>query len=170
MRRLWLLRHAKSSWDETHLADHDRPLSPRGRRAACAIGRWVDETGIRPDVVLCSSARRARETLAAVLPGLGGEVQVHVEPGLYTFQAEDLLARVRELPDDAISAMVVGHNPAIAETIARLAREGHRLADARTKVPTGALACIDLEVDAWRDVTKDCGVLAAFVVPRELDA
>jgi phosphohistidine phosphatase len=168
MRRIWVLRHAKSSWDAPHLADHDRPLSARGRRAAEAIGRWVDETGVRPDVVVCSSARRARETLAGVLPGLGGDVQVLVEAELYTFHGEDLLARVRELPDDAMSALLIGHNPAVAELIARLAREGNRLAEARAKVPTGALACLDLEIDAWRDAAKGCGVLSAFVLPREL--
>jgi phosphohistidine phosphatase len=168
MRRLWLLRHAKSSWDEPHLADHDRPLSARGRRAADAIGRWVDETEVRPDVVLCSSARRARETLAAVLPGLGGDVAVLVEAGLYTFHAEDLLARVRELPDGAASALLVGHNPAIEDLIVRLAREGNRLDEARAKVPTGTLAGLDLEIDAWRDAATGVAILTTFVIPRDL--
>lgn len=168
MRRLWLLRHAKSSWDEPHLTDDERPLAARGRLAADALGRWVDQTGLRPDLVLCSSARRARETLAAVLPGLGGDVSFEVESGLYTFSAEDLLARVRELPDEVGSVLLVGHNPAIADLIARLAREGPRLDEARAKVPTGALAGLDLDVDAWRDVARGCGVLSTFVVPREL--
>jgi phosphohistidine phosphatase len=169
MKRLWLLRHAKSSWDDAHLADHDRPLSARGTRAAAAIGRHLDEAGVRPDIVVCSTARRARETLAGALAGLGGDVDVHVESGLYTFDAADLLTRVRALPDGAASALLVGHNPAIGSLAARLAREGPHLKELRDKYPTGALATLDLEVDAWRDVAAGCGVLTAFAVPRDLD-
>src|SRR5689334_6927644 len=92
MKRLYLLRHAKSSWEDESLADHDRPLSARGRRAAYAVGRYLREHGIEPELVLCSSSTRTRETLARI--GLSGQV----EPGLYGASAGELLTRVRELP------------------------------------------------------------------------
>src|ERR1044071_581082 len=104
MRRLYLLRHAKSSWDDESLADHDRPLSGRGRRAADAIGRHLRAEGIEPELVLCSSAARARETLARI--GLTGDV----ERDLYGASATELLARVRELPRSLESVLMIGHN------------------------------------------------------------
>lgn len=169
MRRLWLLRHAKSSWDDPQLADADRPLSKRGRRAAEAMRRYLDDAGVRPDLVLCSSALRTRETLAAVLPGLGRELDVRIEPRLYTFSAGQLLDRLLEVPDDALSVLLVGHNPAIGDLAGKLAREGERLADLEGKFPTAALALLDLEVDSWSATRPGCGVLAAFVTPAELE-
>lgn len=168
MRRLWLLRHAKSSWDDPQLPDEDRPLSKRGRRAAETMRRYLDDTGVRPDAVLCSSALRARETLAAVLPGLGRELDVRIEPRLYTFSAGDLLDRILEVPDDALTVLLVGHNPAIEDLAGSLARGGDRLPDLERRFPTAALALLDLDVDSWSATRHGCGALAAFVTPAEL--
>jgi len=98
MKRIYLLRHAKSSWKDTSLPDHDRPLTGRGRRTAKAIARHVRENDIEPELVLCSTARRARETLDRIEPALGGAA-VEVEPDLYAASATALLQRLRSVAD-----------------------------------------------------------------------
>jgi phosphohistidine phosphatase SixA len=125
--RLWLLRHAKSSWSEGNLRDEDRPLAPRGERAADRIRDYLDAEGIDPELALCSSALRARETLARVLPALGTELEVRIEPTLYTFEADVILDRLGRISSDVTSALLVGHNPAY-----RILRHGS---------PTAAMGC-----------------------------
>ena len=116
-KRLLLLRHAKSSWDDPALADHDRPLAPRGRRAAKLIGEHLRENQIGVSLVLCSSARRARETLDLVqTPG-----EVLIERELYGASADELLARLRRVPDQRGTVMLIGHNPAIEDLAVGLA-------------------------------------------------
>src|ERR1700756_3039432 len=107
-RRLYVLRHAKSSWDDPGQPDHDRPLAPRGRKAVKLLAEHVAARQIRPDLTLCSTARRTRDTLADIESG--GDVTF--EPGLYAASCADLVARLRTVPDDVRSVMVVGHNPA----------------------------------------------------------
>lgn len=168
MRRLWLLRHAKSSWDDDGLDDHDRPLAPRGVEGSERIAAYVETADVRPALVLCSSALRARQTLAIVLPGLGAELSVAVEPGLYAFGAGTVMERLRRVPDHVEGVLVVGHNPATQELAATLARSGGSLEALRTKYPTGALAELELDLDAWSDLAPACGVLRAFVTPASL--
>jgi phosphohistidine phosphatase len=168
MRRLWLLRHAKSSWDDPAMPDQDRPLSDRGRRAAAALAEHCRDADVRPDLVLCSSAVRARETLAGVLPGLGTALRVSIEDALYTFEARDVLERLRSLPDDAGAVLLIGHNPAIGTLAGRLAAAGDALERLTTKYPTAALATLDLDVEAWSEVAAGCGYLDAFVTPADL--
>lgn len=166
--RLFLLRHAKSSWDDPDLADHDRPLAPRGARDAARLGAYLDREDIRPALVVCSSGLRARQTLAGVLPSLGPELDVRIEPALYTFDPGALLERVLSIPDGVGSAMLVGHNPAIQELALAVAREGADLEELRSKYPSGALAEITLPEMRWRDVAPGAGVLTRFVKPRAL--
>lgn len=161
--RLWLLRHAKSSWDDPALADHDRPLSSRGRKACAVLRRHCAATGVTPALVLCSSARRTRETLAALAPALG-EPDVLVEDGLYLASARDLLTRLRAL--DVESALLVGHNPGLQELVVSLARPGPLRTRVEAKLPTGALATLDHE--DWGGLGPDVAELVAYVVPREL--
>jgi len=166
--RLWLLRHAKSSWDDTGLPDEARPLAPRGREAADRMRDYLAAEGIGPQLVLCSSAMRARETLGRVLPGLGGNLQVLVEPGLYTFDADVLLDRLSHVPDDVASTMLVGHNPAIEQLAMRIADRGDRLPDLSEKYPTAGLAEIEFPAGTWNSIGADPGALKRFVVPRDL--
>jgi phosphohistidine phosphatase len=164
---LWLLRHAKSSWDDPALADEDRPLAPRGERGAARMRSYLEEHPIQPALVLCSSARRTRETLAAVLPGLGEDLEVRIEPSLYTFESAVLIERLRSVPPDR-SVLLVGHNPAMQGLASTLATSGERLADLTAKLPTGALVEIELPVDIPTTLEARDGVLTRFVVPREL--
>ena len=166
--KLWLLRHAKSSWDDPEMEDVDRPLAPRGARAADRMRDYLDAEAIRPELVLCSSALRSRETLGRVLPGLGPELTVRIEPSLYSFEADQLLDRLRELPANVGSVMLIGHNPAMQELASLLAAEGDRLDDLRKGFPTAALAELDVPVGAWDELTRGSGRLERFVVPREL--
>lgn len=166
VRRLHLLRHAKSSWDDAALADHDRPLAPRGMRAGKRLRRFLSSGGVRPALVLCSTAARARQTLELVLPELG-LAEVVIDERLYLASADDLLARLRELPGATGEAMLVGHNPGLHELALALADEAGRPALAES-LPTGALVTLDLPVASWADLVEGAGTLAAYVKPRDL--
>lgn len=167
MKRLYLLRHAKSSWDDPALRDRDRPLAPRGRKAAKRVGRWAGKHDVRPQLVVCSSAVRARQTLERVLPGLG-EPAVWIEVTLYAAAADTLLGRVQALPAEVDEAMLVGHNPGLMDLALLLAAPGSNRKRARANVPTGAL--VELEIDArrWADVEPGRAHMANLVVPRDL--
>jgi phosphohistidine phosphatase len=162
-----LLRHAKSSWDDDALRDRDRPLAPRGRRATTRIATWAQNHDIRPQLVVCSSAVRARETLQGVLPALGNP-EVWIEVALYAASAETLLKRVRALPDEAEEAMLVGHNPGLGDLLLLLAEPGELRERAEAKVPTGALATLEADVERWADLEPGGARVVSFVVPREL--
>jgi phosphohistidine phosphatase len=164
VKRLYLLRHAKSSWDEP-LADADRPLAPRGRKAAKRIAGYVEREGIRPDLVICSTAVRARQTLERVAPALG-EPEVTFDERLYAASEGQLLARLREVPASVESVLLVGHNPGTAQLLALLAGSGRPLP---VEVPTGALASLSFSGAAWWELGPGDASLDAFVVPRELD-
>jgi phosphohistidine phosphatase len=166
MPSLYVLRHAKSSWDDPALADAERPLAPRGRKAARRLGRHLSDEGIRPALVLCSPAVRARETLARIGPALA-EVETLVEPGLYGASASDLIERLRAVPDDVPSVLVIGHNPALQTLVVRLARPGQLRDRAAVKLPTGALATLELD-GGWNALTDGCAELAKLLLPREL--
>ena len=167
MKRLYLLRHAKSAWDDPALRDRERPLAPRGRKAAKRVGRWAGKHGVRPQLVVCSSAVRAQQTLDRVLPGLGGPT-VWVEVTLYAAGVETLLARVRALPWEVDDAMLVGHNPALQELLLMLAAPGRRRERAAERLPTGALAALEIGVERWADVRPGAARLSELVLPRKL--
>jgi phosphohistidine phosphatase len=164
---LYLLRHAKSSWDDPTLADHDRPLASRGRRASKLIADHLQRERITPAIVLCSSSTRTRETLELISAGLGDEVEVQVEPCLYAASAGDLLDRLRKLNPRADSVMLIGHSPAVPELALSLASAGQRLERLTAKFPTAALATLAFQ-GSWGELTQGSAELVAFVTPREL--
>jgi phosphohistidine phosphatase len=163
VKRLFLLRHAKSSWDDADLADRDRPLAPRGRRAVKVMAGHIRDEKISPSLVLCSPARRTRETLEGVAPG--GEVQIEDE--LYGASEADLLERLQRVPDEIDSVMLIGHNPAIQELALDLAAGGERRGDVENKFPTAALATLTVP-DDWQELRPGSAELVAFVTPKEL--
>jgi phosphohistidine phosphatase len=169
VKALYLLRHAKSSWDDRSVPDHDRPLAPRGRRAARKVADHLHRVGVAPALVLCSTARRATETLDAILPALEGTPEVRVEEVLYHASAEDLVHRVHEIPAPVPSALLIGHNPSIQSAALLLARGDDQplVARLRDKMPTGALATFELDGE-WSAATAGSARLVSFVVPREL--
>jgi phosphohistidine phosphatase len=167
--RLWLLRHAKSSWYDPGIEDRDRTLAPRGERAADRMRDYLIAAGIHPELVLCSSALRARQTLEHVLSAFEPELEVRIESSLYTFDEAALLDRLRSIPKGVTSVMLIGHNPAIQGLAVMLADRGDRLDQLAQKYTTAALAEIEVPGDSWRDVGKTPGELIRFVIPRELD-
>jgi phosphohistidine phosphatase len=169
-RRIHLLRHAKSSWDEPRLSDHDRPLAKRGLKATKLLRRHLRDAGVSPDLVLCSSAMRAVQTLDGIRDGLGDDTRAEVEPGLYGAGAGALLGRLQVLPDDVGAVMLIGHNPAIETLADELAGDGgdaDALARMQAKYPTGGLATLSFR-GAWSELDWERARLEAFVVPREL--
>ena len=168
MKVLYLLRHAKSSWDDPDLPDRDRPLAPRGRRAARKLADHLRRAGIAPALVLCSSARRATETLDAIVPALEPAPDVRVEEELYGASAAELVRRLQAIPADVASALLIGHNPSIQSAALALARgEDQLVAQLRDKMPTGALATLELDGE-WSAAAAGTARLVSLVVPREL--
>jgi phosphohistidine phosphatase len=164
MKRLYLLRHAKSSWSDPALADSKRPLAPRGRKAAEKMAKELRRREIRPKLVLCSSSQRTQETLELIASSLG-EPRVEVEEALYGAGSDALLARVRAVSDSVGAVLVVGHNPALQDLALRLAPDSERLIE---KFPTCALAAFELDAESWEELGQTEARLAAYVVPREL--
>ncbi len=166
-RRLILLRHAKSDWPD--VPDRDRPLAKRGRRDAPRIGRWLQEHGYRPDVVVVSAARRARQTWDMVAPELGGSPAVRFEPRAYAASALTLLYLVQELPSRYRTALLIGHNPGLSELAASLAvpavtDNGPRPA---INLPTAAVAVLEFPGD-WPSLTPGQARLITLTTPADL--
>ncbi|MGI9658950.1 MAG: SixA phosphatase family protein [Gaiellaceae bacterium] len=166
MKRLYLLRHAKSTPAADFNADHERPLAPRGVAATERLTRYLYAQGTEPNIVLCSSARRTRETLEGISAGLHGDPELVIDGGLYCASTELLLQRLRGLPSDVESAMVIGHNPGLHDLAVLLtgADAGARL----SVFPTGALVTLDLDAAGWAALGEDTCTIADYVLPREL--
>jgi phosphohistidine phosphatase len=164
---LLLLRHAKSSWDDPSLADVDRPLAPRGEKAARTIARYLLEKRVRPDLVLCSTSRRTRQTFEAIEPSLGRDVPVEYEQELYGASEVELLARIRTVSPEVGTLLLLGHNPGMQDLALLLAGRGARLDRLREKFPTAALATLAAE-DGWAELKAGVAELVDYVVPREL--
>jgi phosphohistidine phosphatase len=167
VKTLYVLRHAKSSWQDEGLPDHERPLAGRGRKAAKRLAGYMRSEAVAPALVLCSSAARTRETLERVRPGLYGDPVVEVEDELYGAGERTLLARLRRVPDSIPSVMLIGHNPGLEDLVVSLAGDGDRLRDVRAKFPTGALATLEWD-GRWDVLAPGAARLTAFVTPREL--
>lgn len=169
MRRLILLRHAKSDWPEG-IADLERPLSARGRGAAPLMGRYLAREGLVPDRVLVSPARRTRETWDLVCAEVDGIPQPVSEPRIYEASAARLLGVLREQPDACHTLLLIGHNPGFEGLADTLVQHGSAAARGamEEKFPTGAVAVIDLPVDKWAEIVPETGRLDRFVTPRML--
>jgi phosphohistidine phosphatase len=166
VKQLYLLRHAKSSWDDPSLADHERPLAPRGRRAAKSVGAHLHATGIAPALVLCSPSRRTKETLER----LAVEAEVQFEPALYAADEHALLGVLHGVPAGVQSVLVIGHNPGLQRLAVTLVGSGdeEQIAKLIEKMPTGALASFALPIDDWSELAPKAGKLVGYVVPRDL--
>lgn len=174
MRRLYLLRHAKSSWAKPGCDqgpdDFDRPLNDRGRKAARLMAKHMAKAGIRPALVLCSAARRTRETWDIVEKRLEG-VPVSIEDGLYAASKGILLDRLHGLDDHLKSVLLIGHNPGLERLAAYLAGhhgEPEALARLADKFPTGGLAVLECKAAQWAELDAGTSRLAALVRPRDL--
>jgi len=178
-RTLLLFRHAKSAWPD--VPDHDRPLARRGIRAAPVMGHWLRAAGLVPGQVLCSTARRARETWQFAQPGLAATPPVTFDARIYEAAAADLLALVREVPPGTGALLLIGHNPAIENLALLLAAPGAAagsgpagagpgdLERMRSKFPTAAIAVLQ-SAGTWAGLAPGQARLTAFVTPRDVGA
>jgi phosphohistidine phosphatase len=170
MLTLFLLRHAKSSWSNPALPDQERPLATRGVNDASLMGRAMAERGIDPELVLCSSARRTRDTLDLVLPELRVEPKVVYEDALYHARPETMLEMLHNIQPGANRVMLVGHNPEIQAFAIDLVGAGPKHFRDRllTKFPTAGLAVINFAAGLWKSVTVNSGTLNLFLSPKDL--
>lgn len=164
-RRLIVMRHAKSDWDDPSLPDHDRPLNQRGRRAAPRMAEQMICQNVRPDVIVASTAVRVRETLELMQPKWlvvwGEPIEVLREKSLYLATPETLISNLRGLHDSWSSAMLVGHNPGLSMLVSQFAHEPLEL-------PTAAVAVLDSEAESWPEATVGVWKLTNLWLPREL--
>ncbi len=161
MKTLLLLRHAKSSWKQTEVNDHDRPLNKRGKKEAPKVGKYLKENNLVPDQILSSTARRARDTAQAVADESGFEGQVEFYPDLYLSEPACYLDILQCQPDTANRIMVVGHNPDLDSLLTLLT-------DATDHLTTAALAQIDLPISSWQELNEATdGRLQLIWSPRE---
>ena len=172
MKRLTVLRHAKSSWGEPDLDDFDRPLNERGWKAARRMGEELKQRNLRFDIAFASPAVRVRQTFDGLTDGYGGfGFAIRFDQKLYLADAAALLDLVRTLPDDLGQVLIVGHNPGLQRLILELAADDHRGLRARVadKFPTAALASIQLPAERWKDVASGSGNMVELIYAKDLD-
>ena len=165
-----LLRHAKSDWPD--VPDHDRPLAKRGRKDAPVIGRWLRGHGYLPDAVVCSTARRTRQTWELMAPELDGSPSVRFEPRAYAASAQTLLYLARELPGPCRAALLIAHNPGLEDLANGLAAqpgEDGAPGSPWLRFPTAAVAVFEFAGD-WPDLAPGQARLRGFTTPAELRA
>lgn len=162
MKTLFLLRHAKSSWKDETLADFERPLNRRGQRAAETMGNYFKSHGIVPELILCSPAVRARETLELVSKAAKWSAEVRYDQRIYEASGMRLAEVVTQIENDRNVAMLVGHNPGMEELLFLLTSE-------RVEVPTGTFAKIAVKSTKWVHAADKQATLESLVKPRELE-
>lgn len=165
MKRLILMRHAKSDWSDGLTSDHDRVLNPRGQRSTALLGQWLRDEELIPDEVLCSSAARTRETFVRL--DLPEDTPAHFERGLYLASEDQILDRIQRAKGNVV--LVVGHNPGIgfcAERLLPAPLEHPQFA----KYPTGATLVADFDIDHWADAKWRTATARHFTVPRALES
>jgi phosphohistidine phosphatase len=165
---LMLLRHAKSSWADSTLEDHDRPIQDKGRGRAANLAAWLDDRGIGCDLVLCSTALRTRQTLEIVLPVLGNP-EVRFEPAIYEADADALLALIQAIGEEHERVLLVGHDPGLQLLAAKLAMTatGDAMERLKRKYPTAAFALLSVGDANWAGLAAGMGHLALFQVPQD---
>ena len=164
-RRLVILRHAKAERGGT--TDHERPLSSRGRADAIAAGRWLAESKLAPDLVLCSSATRARETWVLAATELEDGIPTTYERGVYNADVAELMPLLRETPDEVATLLLIGHNPGLHYLVLALAGSGAEalLREAQEHLATAGLAVIEFS-GSWSALADGSGTLTEYAVAR----
>ncbi len=173
MKRLSLLRHAKSGWDDAVTRDFDRPIGDRGRRGSTVMGDYAASIGLDPDHIIASPAVRVTETLDLFLPAAGLDaIEPHWDRRIYLASSATLFDCVSELPDSADHVLLSGHNPGMEDLILELVPDdgSSPLRDIiEEKYPTAALATLEIAIDRWADIAPRSAALVALKRPRDID-
>lgn len=155
------MRHAKSSWGDASLADFERTLNERGLKAAPLVGRFMRRQKLRPDLILCSPAERARQTAALVIKAAQLDAPLRYDERIYEATPARLVEVVSQVEDATDELLLVGHNPGLEGLLELLAGEARRM-------PTAALARVALDVEKWGKVREGVGRVELFVRPKDL--
>jgi len=172
MKKLLLMRHGKSDWNRPGEEDFERPLAPRGQRAAARIAEWIEEHGLHPDAALISTARRTQETWHHAAQTFGAVAAAENQAALYLASPGDILDQLAGVADSHATVLVIGHNPGLESLSHLLAGPGTErvaMADLRRGFPTAALAVFELAGDSWAKLNSDGARLVEFVRPRDLE-
>lgn len=161
MKTLFLLRHAKSSWENSYLKDFDRPLNARGLETAPFMGEIINKNKFQIDVIICSPAKRAQQTATLVKETASIDREIRYDERIYEASQHRLLEVISSVDETAESAMLVGHNPGFEGLV-------HLLTGEIQPMPTAALAVIDLTIERWNEINADCGSLRKLLRPKEL--
>ncbi len=162
MKTLLVFRHAKSSWGDATLDDHDRPLNQRGKKTAPLMGQWIAEQNAVPDLIVSSTAKRAVSTLKKAVWTMGSAGESYYDESLYLASPKAYCQAVRRYAKAHQRVMIVGHNPGLELLVRNLTGEDRAL-------PTAALADIRLDIESWQDLkSKTTGALRHLWLPREL--
>ena len=162
MKTALILRHAKSSWDNMHQPDHQRPLNKRGQRDAPRMGELILREQLTPDTIVSSTAQRARETAEAVAAASQFAGDILYDDNLYLAPPQVYLDLLQAMPDEKQRVLLIGHNPGLEELVSRVTEQP-------TTMPTAALAHLQWELDCWQDLAQaDTATLRDFWTPREL--
>ena len=163
MKTIFLLRHAKSSWENSHLADFDRPLNTRGLETAPFMGKIIYKNEFQIDLIICSPAKRAQQTAILVKETANITGEIEYDDRIYEASPRQLLEIVSEIDEKEESAMLVGHNPGFEGLV-------HFLTGEIQPMPTAALAVIDLTIERWNEINADCGSLRILFRPKAMES
>lgn len=172
MKRLTLLRHAKSDWDDPVARDFDRPLNHRGEKAALLMGQFAAQRQMQFDMLVASPAVRVVQTLETFFVGLGESLDARWDRRIYLASSPTLFDVIRDLPESTDSALLAGHNPGLEELILDLVPDDGAnplREDVEVKFPTASIAVLDLKIDRWSEAQENIATLVSFTRPRDLD-
>jgi phosphohistidine phosphatase len=166
MKRLILVRHAKSSWSNANMQDKERPLNDRGREAAPKIGKWLAGKGYQPDQVIASAATRCQETWAALADQLQPVSDVRFEDYLYLATPDEMLDVLKTATGEVV--LLVGHMPGIGDLARELRRDPPPLHSIFSKYPTAGTTVMDFRIDDWAHLQVGTGIFQDFITPGDL--
>lgn len=164
MKRLILFRHAKSSWDDETLTDHERPLAPRGKESVPKMGKFLKQEKLFPQLILCSTAKRAKETLSIFINEIKEKIPIRIEKSIYTDGLTGIIDLLQTLPASIDFVMMIGHNPDFEEA-AGFFTQGYF---PYKKFSTGSIALIEFNIKNWKEVDEGKGSLVLYKSPKML--